>query len=130
MTLSGKYKLIRDEGQYEHLIANGMPEDRAKAFIEGGMSYEILISGNDVTLVGSNGRTQKYVLGQETTQTTPDGKIMKNTASLDANILTVETKFEKGTMKRVFSLSGSELIVLSVSDKPGIPDGKRIYEKV
>ncbi|XP_050306088.1 fatty acid-binding protein 1, liver-like [Anthonomus grandis grandis] len=130
MALTGKYELIREEGQLEFLTAVGVPEERAKKMLAD-KTLEITLSGNSVSLTRPGGQKQTLTFGEEKVETGPDGRTIKNIAKLDGDKLLLDSQFgETGSLKREYVLSGNELTVISTSEKPGVAPGKRIYKKI
>ncbi|XP_066253695.1 fatty acid-binding protein, liver-type-like isoform X2 [Euwallacea similis] len=112
MSLAGKYQNISNEGFLEHFTANGLPADRAKQILENTKNIEIIISDDNITI------------------TRGDGKVFKHFTVLNGNTLTIDSGNDEFKWKRIYSLSGPELTLRSISSKDGVPDGIRIYKKL
>ncbi|XP_066139411.1 uncharacterized protein [Euwallacea fornicatus] len=132
MSLVGKYQIVKNEGILEHLIAQGVPAERAAKFVEGSNIIEITINGDDITIVRGDGHNHNYTHNKETIKTTPDGNVIKNFSMLNGTSLTVESSNSQGKWKKIYKLSdsGSELTVTLKSETTSIADGTRIYKKI
>ncbi|XP_066253541.1 uncharacterized protein [Euwallacea similis] len=132
MGLAGKYQVVKNQGVLEHMTAQGIPAEQAVKFIEGSNNIEITINGDNITIARGDGHNRNYTNNKETTETAPDGNVIKNFSVLNGTTLTVESSHSQGKWKRIYTLSdsGSELTVVSKSGNAGIADGIRIYKKL
>ncbi|XP_066253694.1 fatty acid-binding protein, liver-type-like isoform X1 [Euwallacea similis] len=132
MSLAGKYQNISNEGFLEHFTANGLPADRAKQILENTKNIEIIISDDNITITrgGKLNSTTHLINNKETTESAPDGKVFKHFTVLNGNTLTIDSGNDEFKWKRIYSLSGPELTLRSISSKDGVPDGIRIYKKL
>ncbi|XP_060525096.1 uncharacterized protein LOC132701308 [Cylas formicarius] len=123
MSLQGKYTFAKDEGWDEFFssIVPDAPKPTA-AFNE----IEIVV-GADVVTVKNPGRERTYALNQTVEETFPNGKKGKTTATLNGDVLSVESVGDEGVFKRVFSASASSLEVVISNGKS---QGKRIFSRV
>ncbi|KAF7276253.1 hypothetical protein GWI33_010734, partial [Rhynchophorus ferrugineus] len=95
-----------------------------------GKNISISISGNKVKIDRGDPKfSPEYILGEEVDEQ-GFGSTRKAKATLADNVLTIESRGDKDTTKRVYALSGSELVVTLSSTKPGVPEARRIYKKV
>ncbi|KAF7278727.1 hypothetical protein GWI33_008066, partial [Rhynchophorus ferrugineus] len=116
MSLAGTYELVRNEGVEAHYkaLAESYKSVTEKYGSSLPQSKTLIISldGDKVKIDRGDPKfSSEYMLNQETEETIFQGYTRKVKATLSDNVLTIETYGENSTSKRVFSLSGSELVV-------------------
>jgi hypothetical protein len=130
--IAGKYQHVKNENFVEYLVTLGIPEDKAKAADTLKPKLEVVVDGNKISLNSDSGvenASSTFILGQEVDEPMPNNIILKSTAQLNGDTLTVNSKTPTGKAgSRVYKFSDTELVVTLTSDKG--PQGKRIYKRI
>ncbi|XP_018570581.1 fatty acid binding protein 1-B.1-like [Anoplophora glabripennis] len=131
--LVGKYQLAENKNFYEFLLELGVPEDKAKGAKEIKGTIEVKVDGNKVTLVNdSPPHVTDFIIGQEVEEKITDETVLKSTASLNGNVLTISSiKDGKPSGNRTLTFSDSGLEMVIKDSKDGKPlSATRIYKRI
>ncbi|XP_018570601.1 fatty acid-binding protein, liver-like [Anoplophora glabripennis] len=131
--LAGKYELVENKNFYEYLLDIGVPEDKAKNAKEIKGTLEVKVDGNKVTLADDHPpRTSDYIIGQEVENKWGDQAVIKSTASLNGDVLTISSSRDgkpAGTRTLTFSDSGLEMAFNTTKDGKAFA-ASRIYKRI
>uniref|UniRef100_V5GSY2 Fatty acid-binding protein, liver n=1 Tax=Anoplophora glabripennis TaxID=217634 RepID=V5GSY2_ANOGL len=111
----------------------GIPEDKAKAGNEKKNPFEVVLDGNKLRFIsGLSSKPTELVLGEEVEETLPLNTVVKSTATLDGNVITVKSSKPEGdlTGSRTLTFTDSGLEMKIVINKEGVPVAIRKYKRL
>ncbi|KAJ8956214.1 hypothetical protein NQ314_006760 [Rhamnusium bicolor] len=114
--IAGKYELVENKNFYEFMVKMGIPEEHALKANEAKSIMEVEVDGNKVRLISDAQRQNlvaELILNEEVDERMPLGNIVKSTATLDDNVLTIKSKESDGkigTRIYTFSDTGVEMV--------------------
>ncbi|XP_066150616.1 fatty acid-binding protein 1, liver-like [Euwallacea fornicatus] len=135
MSVTGKFLLDRNENFYEHLIALGIPEDRAESVNKLKPVLEILIEGKEVTFTSSSEEFHhKTVLLLD--------ELVDETIAIDYQLKSIVRKIDDHTLEiestgttldrgiRRYEFSDKSLIMIIQNNNRSVPVAKRYYSRI
>ncbi|KAJ8976341.1 hypothetical protein NQ317_009793 [Molorchus minor] len=132
--VGGRFQLIRNDNFRQHLVALGVPEDRAKEVDAIRPILEIIVNKNEVifsTISGELNSSSKLVFDEEVIETIALNISVKSTTTRTGNQINIFSIGPKGeTGIRLFEFYDTEMIMTLSSEHPDIPIAKRYYQRL
>ncbi|CAH1176390.1 unnamed protein product [Phaedon cochleariae] len=132
--MDGVYRLTRNENFREHLMAQGIDENKAQEVDQLRPLLKINIEGNDVTIsteMESGSTTSILKLDEEVEEMIALDMTIKSKSTMEDNRLKIHSEGPNGEVGiRIFEFSETGMIMTLYSDDPDVPEAKRFYERI
>ncbi|KAF7264273.1 fatty acid-binding protein-like [Rhynchophorus ferrugineus] len=135
MSNTGRFKLEKNEHFVEHLIALGIPYERARIVDSMRPNLELTIDGDRLTIISFSGdykQESNLIFDQEVDETVAAEMTIKSVAKRKGDnkieIYSRGNNGEKG--HRLFEFFGETMIMSLSNDLESIPVAKRYYRKI
>ncbi|KAK9885148.1 hypothetical protein WA026_010659 [Henosepilachna vigintioctopunctata] len=131
--ITGKYELVKSEYFAEHLVALGLPKDKAQDFENIRAIHEFTQNGDKISFVFHVDPKyhSEFILGQEVEEIVEGGAIVKNSAYMDGNKLIVKSKLPDGKLAtKIHTFSDTGLTLVFQVEDPAVPDAVRVFKRL